>query len=523
MGSRLTSLSNDSTSITYSYDASGQRVSKTVNGVTTEFYYDDRGVLVLLTNDDYSIRFYADAEGNIDSFSYNNEQFYYVRNAQNDVIGITDSTGAFVAKYSYDEWGNITSITDGNGVDVSANPSHIANINPLRYRSYFYDAETGFYWLNTRYYDSEIGRFINADVTEAITPILENVTQYNLFAYCFNNPINLSDDNGAWPSWAKKLVAAVAVVAVVATVAVVTVATAGAGTAAAAVAIGAAKGAAVGMVSGAAVGAATGAVSHRVSTGSWDGAGEAALNGMGDGALSGAITGAISGAASGAISNSPKPTPSSPQTTGGACFIAGTLVLTEQGNVPIESIEAGDLVWACNPETNEVSLKRVVRTFVKQSEELVHIKVADRVITCTNEHPFYSPVKGWIAACQLRAGDILVTVNGEYVVIEKVQHELLESPVTVYNFEVEDFHTYHAGDCSVLVHNSCHTPDQQALIELAKENKNGVNRNAAETLVEWAQEYGISNHPPMTHPTRGGFWSVIEHIKIHKLHIQIKK
>lgn len=125
--------------------------------------------------------------------------------------------------------------------------------------------------------------------------------QYNLFAYCFNNPVNMSDETGAWPSWLKKVAAAVAVVAVVAAVAAITVATAGAGTAAAVIAVGAVKGAAIGMATGAAMGAATGAVSHRMSTGSWSGAGTAALNGMGDGALSGAVTGAITGAAGSAV------------------------------------------------------------------------------------------------------------------------------------------------------------------------------------------------------------------------------
>lgn len=111
----------------------------------------------------------------------------------------------------------------------------------------------------------------------------------------------MTDGTGTLPRWAKKVVAAVAVVAVVAAVAAVTVATAGAGTAAAVIAVGAAKGAAIGMASGAAFGAATRAVSHRVSTGSWSGAGTAALNGMGDGALSGAVTGAIAGAAGSAF------------------------------------------------------------------------------------------------------------------------------------------------------------------------------------------------------------------------------
>ena len=78
----------------------------------------------------------------------------------------------------------------------------------------------------------------------------------------------------------------------------------------------------------------------------------------------------------------------------------------------------------------------------------------EEIIT-TPAHPFYSPVKGWTQAVHLRAGDILVLVNGEYVVVEKVQHEILESPVKVYNFNVEDYHTYYVTEHGVLVHNLC--------------------------------------------------------------------
>ena len=143
MGRRLTALSKSGTNITYSYDASGQRVSKTVNGVTTEYYYDDRGSLIYYEMSDGTwMYFYPDSDGSIGSINYLDERYYYVRNAQGDIIGITDKTGAFVARYTYDEWGNITSITDGNGNNVANNATHIANLNPLRYRSYFYDAET---------------------------------------------------------------------------------------------------------------------------------------------------------------------------------------------------------------------------------------------------------------------------------------------------------------------------------------------------------------------------------------------
>ena len=137
------------------------------------------------------------------------------------------------------------------------------------------------------------------------------------------------------------------------------------------------------------------------------------------------------------------------------CFIAGTLVATKSGLVPIEDIQPGDLVWATDEETGETALKEVVQTFRNETEEWVHVKVNGEEITCTPMHPFYSPVKGWTSAVDLRAGDILVMLNGEYVVVEQVQHELLESPETTYNFEVEDYHTYYVGEKSVLVHNMC--------------------------------------------------------------------
>ena len=118
-------------------------------------------------------------------------------------------------------------------------------------------------------------------------------------------------------------------------------------------------------------------------------------------------------------------------------------MLIEAGKAAIETIAAGNKVWAWDEETGDVSLKEVVETYINETDELVHVWVKGEEIVATPSHPFYSPVKGWTDAVQLRAGDILVLVNGEYVVVEKVQHELLESPIKVYNFQVEDYHTYY--------------------------------------------------------------------------------
>ena len=95
-------------------------------------------------------------------------------------------------------------------------------------RSYVYDEETGLYYLQSRYYNSEIGRFINADIPEILAADLENFVQYNFFAYCFNNPVNMSDETGTWPNWLKKAVAVAAVAVVVVAATVITVSTFGA-------------------------------------------------------------------------------------------------------------------------------------------------------------------------------------------------------------------------------------------------------------------------------------------------------
>ena len=99
-------------------------------------------------------------------------------------------------------------------------------------------------------------------------------------------------------------------------------------------------------------------------------------------------------------------------------------------------------------------------------------------ITCTPMHPFYSPVKGWTNAVDLRAGDILVMLNGEYVVVEQVQHELLESPETTYNFEVEDYHTYYVGRSTTLVHNKCQVETGGAKDYSVHDTRNGAFRAA---------------------------------------------
>ena len=153
-------------------------------------------------------------------------------------MAIANSAGTIYARYEYDAYGRVVSVTDGNGNDVSSQPNHIANVNPIRYRGYYYDTETGLYYVSSRYYDPEIGRWINAD--GELAGIGGDVRGYNLFAYCFNNPVNMDDPTGQWPKWIGKAVAVVAVTAVVVAAVAVTVSTFGAGSAAGVAAISAA-------------------------------------------------------------------------------------------------------------------------------------------------------------------------------------------------------------------------------------------------------------------------------------------
>ena len=191
-GRQLTGIVKGDNTISYTYNDSGIRTSKTVNGVRTDYYLNGTAIIMQKTGDNV-IWYTYDENGNVAGMNYNGSDYWFYRNAQNDVIGIVDSSGAVIAKYTYDDWGKITAVTDGQGNDISSNATHIANINPIRYRGYYYDTETGLYYLQSRYYDAEVGRFINAD---GYISTGQGTVGSNMFAYCLNNPVNFQDVDG---------------------------------------------------------------------------------------------------------------------------------------------------------------------------------------------------------------------------------------------------------------------------------------------------------------------------------------
>ena len=133
-GRQLGALQKGDLGVSYSYNSDGLRVSKTVNGVKTEYVWDGSSLIGQKTGNNVLVYFYA-ADG-LAGFQYNGVNYYYLFNGQGDVIGILNRRGMLVAKYTYDAWGNLLSVIDATGADKSADSAFIGNINPVRYRSF---------------------------------------------------------------------------------------------------------------------------------------------------------------------------------------------------------------------------------------------------------------------------------------------------------------------------------------------------------------------------------------------------
>ena len=200
-GRRLTMVVAGPDMFTYDYNADGIRTTKTVNGV--KHTYALSGTTIL--NEEWTengvqhlMMYVYDANGSPVGMVYRNstmaanatEEYLFVKNIQGDILYVYGSTGNKLVSYVYDAWGNIISTTYSNGGGTSA-----ARFNPFTYRGYYRDSETGMYYLNSRYYNPKMGRFINTD--EQLSG--DGFNGYNLFVYCGNNPVMNIDLNGdAW-------------------------------------------------------------------------------------------------------------------------------------------------------------------------------------------------------------------------------------------------------------------------------------------------------------------------------------
>ena len=184
-GRQLATLTNGQTSASYDYDESGIRTKKTVNGVTTTFQLDGSKIVSENRNGIVQSYFY-DENGSVLGITYGGENYYFRKNFRNDVLAILNASGEVVVEYSYDPWGNILAVNGSLASTLGAD-------NPFRYRGYYYDTETGFYYVSSRYYDPEVGRYLNAD---GYVSTGQGILGNNMFAYCGNNPVNNCDPSG---------------------------------------------------------------------------------------------------------------------------------------------------------------------------------------------------------------------------------------------------------------------------------------------------------------------------------------
>ncbi len=394
------------------------------------------------------------------------ETLFYHFNNIGSTEAVTDENGQIVETFAYGPYGEL----------LSANECGIMYLYNGEYG--VATDENGLYYMRARYYNSEIKRFVNQDVL--IGTISDSPTM-NRYAYVNGNPISLADPFGLSPSinWNAFGHTALSVIGLLTLIPTPVTFAIGAVANIVNAAWYAAEGnyfeavcSAVGVFGGgygllSTMGSKSCLLMNVLKTGT--AVGSIAIGGYDiyqigyenyqsyvvrgeDFSLTDAVMDAgrivlDSVAIAGGIKLLSEPVPS--------CFVAGTLVATAEGHVAIEEIQVGDMVLAGDPETGEVAYKEVTRNFVNESDELIHVHTNGEEIITTPTHPFYVNQFGWTHAADLRAGDVLVLSNGEYVVVEFIQHEILEEPVKVYNFEVEDFHTYFVGESSVLVHNWC--------------------------------------------------------------------
>ena len=182
------------------YDGYGRRVSKINTSLSrsTSYQYIDNTLLketISLSGSNHVLRYLYDSSNRVVGFIYNSNVYFYVKDLLNNVIAIYNQDNDLICKYVYDAWGN-NKVLNPNGTE-NKTPSFIGNLNPIRYRSYYYDIETNLYYLKSRYYDPEICRFISMDDVSFLDP--NRVNGLNLYCYCLNNPVMLSDENGCFP------------------------------------------------------------------------------------------------------------------------------------------------------------------------------------------------------------------------------------------------------------------------------------------------------------------------------------
>ncbi len=190
-GRELSTYSDGTNNISYKYNVDGIRTSKKVNDIETNYILEGTSIIFEDRNGDVIYYIYNGSE--LLGFVYKNKTYYYHKNVFGDIIGILDDNYNEIVTYEYDSWGALVNVTDNSNINLGT-------INPFRYRSYYYDEETQLYYLNSRYYNPEWGRFINAD---GYVSTGQGINSANMFMYCGNNFIVAIDESGNFTKFLK--------------------------------------------------------------------------------------------------------------------------------------------------------------------------------------------------------------------------------------------------------------------------------------------------------------------------------
>ena len=194
-GRRLSTATLNGNNYSFEYDDNGLRIAKSVGNSRTDYYYSGDKLIAEVCGETVLVYIYDDAGAPV-GYLYRNsaypddfwDSYVFDKNLHGDIVGVYAPNSAKLVSYEYDAWGNCTVIYHGNGASTGA------AANPFRYRGYYYDTDLGLYYLGSRYYDANTGRFINVDAYVQ-TPN-GDMTSSNMFAYCGNNPVNRKDPTG---------------------------------------------------------------------------------------------------------------------------------------------------------------------------------------------------------------------------------------------------------------------------------------------------------------------------------------
>lgn len=197
-GTLLNQITKGGQTYQFTYDYQGRRYQKKIGSLTISYYYHDNRLIGESRSDGKEIRYLYDETGIVGFDYYNgisNNTYRYIKNPFNQIVGIVDNLAEIVAKYIYDAWGNhiVVDALDNEITDLT----NIGHVNPIRYKGYYYDVETGLYYLFSRYYDPSVMQFISPDDYSYLN--VQNISGYHLYAYCHNNPIEYLDEFGHFP------------------------------------------------------------------------------------------------------------------------------------------------------------------------------------------------------------------------------------------------------------------------------------------------------------------------------------